>query len=116
MPFDNIIGAQWGDNASHTVTVGQRNFKLHTNSSEIARSHTVGMLGNGMLVNPATFLKEVDTRRNSGVDTFPEHLQISHAAHLISPAHVALDKAQEMVRGRVTIGPERDQVVIRSGR
>ena len=128
MPFDLIVGAQWGDegkgrmvdllaadadyvarysggdNAGHTVTVGDKIFKLHLIPSGCIQPHTVGVLGNGMLINPATLLGEIAQLQEAGVTINPQRMRISHAAHLITPAHIALDAAQEASRGADQIG------------
>ncbi|MDH5508166.1 MAG: adenylosuccinate synthase [Anaerolineae bacterium] len=128
MPLDIIVGAQWGDegkgrmvdllaaeadfvarygggdNAGHTVTVGESVFKLHLIPSGCIHPHTVGVLGNGMLVNPATLLYEMTQLKQAGIEINPRRLRISHAAHLITPAHRAMDKAQEAARGKDQIG------------
>jgi adenylosuccinate synthase len=128
MPLDIIVGAQWGDegkgrivdlmsaradvvarfnggdNAGHTVTVGPQTFKLHLIPSGIIHPHTVGVIGNGVVVNPQTLLAEMEMVRSHGVRVDAGRLRISHAAHLITPAHLALDKAQEKLRGKGSIG------------
>ena len=128
MPLDIIIGTQWGDegkgrivdllaakadfvarysggdNAGHTVTVGDQTYKLHLIPSGIVHEHTTGIMGNGMVINPATLLDEMSRLRAGGVQITPKRLRISYAAHLISPAHRALDAAQEKARGREQIG------------
>ena len=122
MPLDIIIGAQWGDegkgritdllaeraqvvarysggdNAGHTVTVGKRIFKLHLLPSGIVHPGVVGVLGNGMVVNPAHLLDEMGRLSQLGVEVSPLRIKISGAAHLITPAHVALDRADEASR------------------
>lgn len=128
MPLDIVIGTQWGDegkgrivdllaaqadlvarfnggdNAGHTVTVGNRTFKLHLVPSGVIHPHTIGVMGNGMVINPATFLNEVEMLQAAGVVAGPERLKISYAAHLITPAHRALDLAQESARGKASLG------------
>jgi adenylosuccinate synthase len=128
MPLQVIVGAQWGDegkgrivdwfaagadytarynggdNAGHTVTVGKEIFKLHLIPSGILHPRTIAVLGNGMVVNPHTLIEEMDTLRNSGLSISPQRLHISHAAHLITPAHQALDRALEASRGSGNIG------------
>ena len=128
MPLDIVIGTQWGDegkgrivdllaaqadivarfnggdNAGHTVTVGTHTFKLHLIPSGIIHPHTVGVLGNGMVVNPSSFLSEVEMLQNAGVQVGPDRLRISFAAHLITPAHRAMDLAQETARGSGNLG------------
>ncbi|MGE5222734.1 MAG: adenylosuccinate synthase [Omnitrophica WOR_2 bacterium] len=128
MPLNIIVGAQWGDegkgrvvdvlaaqadyvarfnggdNAGHTVTVGRQTFKLHLIPSGIVHPHTTGVIGNGVVVNPGTLLSEMETLKSAGIPISPERLRISYAAHLITPAHIAMDKAQEDSRGQYKIG------------
>jgi adenylosuccinate synthase len=128
MPLDIVVGAQWGDegkgrmvdlfaakakivsrysggdNAGHTVTVGKQIFKLHLVPSGLARPHTLGILGNGVVINPDTLLKEINLLREGGLEINPKRLVISPSAHLITPAHRALDAAQETMRGAGQIG------------
>ena len=128
MPLQIIVGAQWGDegkgrivdwfaagadfsarfnggdNAGHTVTVGERIFKLHLIPSGIIHPHSTAVLGNGMVINPRTLFEEMDMLGQLGVSTSPDRLHISYAAHLITPAHQALDRALETARGRDNIG------------
>jgi len=128
MPLDILVGAQWGDegkgritdllaeeaqvvarysggdNAGHTVTVGAQLYKLHLLPSGILQPRVVSVLGNGMVINPARLLAEMEQLKQSGVDVSPARIKISHAAHLITPAHVALDKAEEAARAEGKIG------------
>jgi adenylosuccinate synthase len=128
MPLDIIVGAQWGDegkgrivdllaggaavvarwgggdNAGHTVTVGETIFKLHLIPSGIIHPHAIGVMGNGMVINPETLLAELAHLEDLGVRVPPERLRISPNAHLITPAHRALDAAQEQQRGGGRIG------------
>jgi adenylosuccinate synthase len=128
MSFTIVVGAQWGDegkgrvvdllaadadivaryyggdNAGHTVTVDQKTFKLHLLPSGLVHEHPVGLLGNGMVINPKTLLREMEEVRQAGLIINPERLKISHAAHLITPGHIALDGAREKARGSKMIG------------
>jgi adenylosuccinate synthase len=128
MPLDIVVGTQWGDegkgrivdllaaradlvarynggdNAGHTVTTGAHTFKLHLIPSGIIHPHTVAVIGSGTLVNPATLLSEIDMLRQNGVQVDPGRLRLSFAAHIITPAHQALDRAQEAARGGAQIG------------
>jgi adenylosuccinate synthase len=128
MPLDIIVGAQWGDegkghitdmlaaeadvvarynggdNAGHTVTVGDDIFKLHLIPSGIIHERATCLIGNGVAVNPAILLREIDALAEQGVDVSPGRLKISRNAHLITPAHIALDKARETQRGDEAIG------------
>lgn len=146
MPLTVVVGAQWGDegkgrivdllaakadivaryyggdNAGHTVTVGKETFKLHLLPSGVVHPHSIGLLGNGMVINPATLLDEMDRIRRAGVEVNPERIKISHAAHIITPGHIALDGAREAARGagligttKRGIGPAYTSKVTRSG-
>jgi adenylosuccinate synthase len=128
MPLTIIIGAQWGDegkghitdrlaqgaavvarysggdNAGHTVTIGGEVFKLHLIPSGIIHSGVVCLIGNGAVVNPAVLLREMDALAARGLDVGPARLKLSGGAHLITPGHIAMDKAHERERGRGAIG------------
>lgn len=128
MSLDIVVGTQWGDegkgrvvdllavqadfvarynggdNAGHTVTVGDKIFKLHLIPSGVIQPHTVGVIGNGLVINPAVLLSEMEMLRAAGVEITPERLRISFAAHIITPAHLALDRAREQARGAGKIG------------
>ncbi len=128
MPMDIIVGAQWGDegkgrivdllssqaavvarfnggdNAGHTVTVRNQTFKLHLIPSGIIHPHTTAVIGSGVVINPEALLAEMEMLRGYGIPIGAERLRLSHAAHLITPAHRALDQAQEKARGKGSIG------------
>lgn len=128
MPLDIIVGTQWGDegkgrivdllseeadavarysggdNAGHTVTVGENIFKLHLIPSGIVHPHTQAFIGNGVVINPVTLLSEIEQLRQAGIEVHPKRLFISYAAHLITAGHLALDRAQEAARGQAKIG------------
>jgi adenylosuccinate synthase len=128
MPLQIVIGTQWGDegkgrvvdllsekadyvarynggdNAGHTVTVGVNIYKLHIIPSGIIHSKTIGILGSGMVINPATLLEEMKMLKTAGVSITPDRLWISDAAHLITPGHKLLDKAQDAALGKNQIG------------
>ncbi len=101
---DLVARYNGGDNAGHSVTVGSQLFKLHFVPSGIIHPSTVAILGNGMVINPKSLLDEIEALHVAGVNVSPQRLHISHAAHLITPAHQALDKAQESQRGKENIG------------
>jgi adenylosuccinate synthase len=128
MPVTILVGAQWGDegkgrvadwlaaeadvvarfaggdNAGHTVYVGKNVFKLHLVPSGILHEQVTCVLGNGMVINPVNLVKEIDDLRAMGVDVSPERLVVSTKAHIITPAHIALDSAAEAARGEEAIG------------
>jgi adenylosuccinate synthase len=128
MPLDIVVGTQWGDegkgrvvdllaaqadfvarysggdNAGHTVTVRDRTFRLHLVPSGLVYPHTIGVIGNGVVINPKILLSEMEAIRKAGVEINSERLLISYAAHMITPGHIALDRAQEMTRSNQKIG------------
>ena len=93
-----------GDNAGHTVYVNGELFKFHLLPSGILHQGVTCVLGNGMVINPVNLLREMDEMAARGIDVSPERLHISTRAHIISPAHIALDKAAEQARGAQAIG------------
>ena len=93
-----------GDNAGHTVKVKDRRFALHLIPSGVIHTHTTGLLGNGMVINPAVLLKEMEQLQEAGVEVSPDRIRIAYNAHLITPGHLALDKAREEFRGKDKIG------------
>ncbi len=101
---DFVVRYNGGDNAGHTVTVGQKTFKLHLIPSGIIHAHTIGILGNGLVINPTSLLNEIEMLQKSGIVVNPTRLKLSFAAHLISVGHIALDKAREAARGDSKIG------------
>ena len=101
---DLVARFNGGDNAGHTVTVGPTTFKLHLVPSGIIHPQTVCLMGNGMVINPLSFLSEIEALTAAGVDASPARLFVSPAAHLITPAHRLLDQAQEAARGAGRIG------------
>jgi adenylosuccinate synthase len=101
---DIVARYSGGDNAGHTITIGDEIFKLHLIPSGIVHEDVVCMIGNGVVLNPAVLLHEIDALAERGIQVTPERLKISRSAHLITPAHVALDKADEQTRGGEAIG------------
>jgi adenylosuccinate synthase len=93
-----------GDNAGHTVRVGGESFKLHLVPSGIVHPGVVCVLGGGMAVNPLKLVEELAGLRARGVNVDPGRVLLAENAHLITPAHLALDRAKEASRGRGAIG------------
>jgi adenylosuccinate synthase len=101
---DIVARYNGGDNAGHTVTLEKQTFKLHLIPSGIIHPQTLAMLGNGVVINPCSLLAEMETLRTAGLIINEQRLRLSYAAHLITPAHRALDAAQEAWRGSSSIG------------
>jgi adenylosuccinate synthase len=90
---DLVVRFQGGDNAGHTVIVGDEVFKLHLVPSGVLHEHITPVIGNGVVVNPRTLISEMDMLAQRGIDT--SRIRVSRAAHVIMPYHIALDGAAE---------------------
>jgi len=97
-----VVRFSGGDNAGHTIINSYGEFKLHLVPSGIFRPNVTCIIGNGVVINPAVLLEELDLIHKRGVDT--SNLFISDRAHLIMPYHVLLDKLEEERRGKGAIG------------
>jgi adenylosuccinate synthase len=126
MPAIVLVGAQWGDegkgkatdllgdrvqyvvryqggnNAGHTVVIGDDSYALHLLPSGVLSPEVTPVIGNGVVIDPEVLLREIDGLRERGVSC--EHLLISANAHLIMPYHRALDKVTERYLGSARIG------------
>ena len=129
MPVIAIIGAQWGDegkgkiidllaekvnmvarfsggnNAGHTVVNPYGEFAMHLVPSGIFYRHVTCVVGNGVVIDPAVLLEEIDQLKKRGVEV--DKLFISDRAHLIMPYHILLDGLEEEARGGGAIGTTR---------
>ncbi|MDR1341844.1 MAG: adenylosuccinate synthase [Prevotellaceae bacterium] len=127
MKVDVVIGLQWGDegkgkivdvltpkysvvarfqggpNAGHTMEFDGKKFVLHTIPSGIFRDGTTNLIGNGVVVDPAILMGEVEKLNAAGVPT-KGRILLSKKAHLILPTHRMLDAAQEAAKGGAKIG------------
>jgi adenylosuccinate synthase len=92
---DYIVRFQGGNNAGHTLVVEGRQFIFHLIPSGILYEDKICMIGNGVIVDPAVLLREIDGLREKGLNISPERLMISENAHLIMPYHARLDQAKE---------------------
>src|SRR5690349_2386950 len=88
-----VVRYQGGDNAGHTVVVGSETVKLQLCPSGVTYPHITSVIGNGVVVNPATLIAELDMLAAKGIDT--SKVRVSRSAHVIMPYHVALDRANE---------------------
>ena len=126
MPGVAIVGAQWGDegkgkvtdlfadkasvivrfqggnNAGHTIIRDGVTYKFHLIPSGILHPRTLCVIGNGVVIDPAVMISEIDDLRRRGVDV--ANLKISANAHLIMPYHIMLDTAGEAELGELKIG------------
>ena len=92
---DYIVRFQGGNNAGHTLVVEGRQFIFHLIPSGILYEDKICMIGNGVIVDPAVLLREIDGLREKGLNVSPKRLMISENAHLIMPYHARLDQAKE---------------------
>ncbi|MEK6720321.1 MAG: adenylosuccinate synthase [Chloroflexota bacterium] len=88
-----VVRYQGGDNAGHTVVTGDEVFKLHLVPSGVLYRHITSVIGNGVVVNPATLISELDMLAGRGIDV--ARVRVSRSAHVTMPYHVALDRAME---------------------
>lgn len=101
---DVVARFQGGNNAGHTVIVGDIEYKLHLIPSGIIYPGTKGIIGNGVVVDPEVLLDEMEYLRGKGVEVDPSNLKISSHAHIIMPYHKILDGLEEEARGDAKIG------------
>ncbi|HVE92426.1 MAG TPA: adenylosuccinate synthase [Actinomycetota bacterium] len=129
MPVTVVVGAQWGDegkgkvtdllapdvemvvryqggdNAGHTIMVGDSVYKLSIIPSGVLHRHITPVIGNGVVVNPQRLLEEIGELEGAGVSC--DRLRVSANAHLVMPYHLALDKVNERYLGRNRLGTTR---------
>ncbi|MEU6848345.1 adenylosuccinate synthase [Actinacidiphila alni] len=99
---DYVVRYQGGNNAGHTVVVGDQKYALHLLPSGILSPGCTPVIGNGVVVDPAVLLSELSGLNERGVDT--SKLLISGNAHLITPYHQTIDKVTERFLGNRKIG------------
>ena len=100
---DIVVRFQGGHNAGHTLVVGNETYKLSLLPSGLVRGK-IGIIGNGVVVDPEALLAEIEKVRAQGIDVTPASLRIAENATLILPMHPALDRAREAARGDRKIG------------
>jgi adenylosuccinate synthase len=99
---DYVVRYQGGNNAGHTVVIGDQKYALHLLPSGILSPDCVPVIGNGVVVDPAVLFQELDALIDRGVDI--SKLIISANAHLITPYHRTIDKVSERFLGKNRIG------------
>jgi adenylosuccinate synthase len=100
---DIVVRFQGGHNAGHTLVVGNQTYKLSLLPSGLVRGK-LGIIGNGVVVDPVALLAEITRVREQGLNITPDILRIADNAPLILPLHAALDSAREIARGDKRIG------------
>ena len=127
MPAYAVLGAQWGDegkgkivdflskeaaivarfsggnNAGHTVMNHLGTFKLHLIPVGVFWPESIGVIGNGVVVDPDGLLQEIDGLEQKGID-LKDRLMVSERSHIVMPYHVLLDELAEVARGNKAIG------------
>ncbi|MGB8705067.1 MAG: adenylosuccinate synthetase, partial [Gillisia sp.] len=101
--YDIIARFQGGPNAGHTLEFDGQKHVLHTIPSGIFHENTLNLVGNGVVIDPVIFKKELDNLEKHGIE-YKSKLLISRKAHLILPTHRLLDAASEASKGKAKIG------------
>ena len=101
--YDVIARFQGGPNAGHTLEFEGNKHVLHTIPSGIFHPKAINLIGNGVVIDPIIFKKEIDNLAPYKID-FTDKLLISKKAHLILPTHRLLDAASEAAKGKAKIG------------
>jgi adenylosuccinate synthase len=104
---DYVVRYQGGNNAGHTVVIGDEtghseSYALHLIPSGVLRPECIPVIGNGVVVDPAVLLEEMDGLAARGVDV--SRIRLDANAHLIMPHHRALDRVTERYLGKAKIG------------
>lgn len=100
--FDCVVRYQGGNNAGHTIVVGDRSYGLHQVPSGIMYPECISVIGNGCVVNPHVLLEEIDMFERDGIST--ANLKVSGNAHIIMPYHIDLDGEYEELLGDHSLG------------
>ena len=120
---DYVVRFQGGNNAGHTLVVEGKKYVFHLIPSGILYENKKCMIGNGVVIDPAILLDEMEELTEAGLPVSPERLTISQNAHLIMPYHRLLDGASESAKKDGTkigttgrgIGPCYGDKILRSG-
>ncbi|MCD4664941.1 MAG: adenylosuccinate synthase [Bacteroidales bacterium] len=101
--YDIIARFQGGPNAGHTIEFDNKKLILHTIPSGIFYPDTINIVGNGVIIDPFIFSKELENLKENGIYA-EKNLLISKKAHLILPTHRLLDATYEAAKGKAKIG------------
>src|SRR3954462_10071807 len=101
--FEMVVRYQGGHNAGHTVRIGDRIFVLKLIPSGILRPGKLAIIGNGLVVDPAALISEMETLEAAGVEV-SRQLRISNRAHVIFPFHRMMERMSEDRPGKTSIG------------
>lgn len=100
---DIVVRTQGGNNAGHTVFIGEKKYVLHLVPSGILRQGKTCIIGNGVVIDPVSLVGELDGLLKHGIDV-QGSLFISETAHLVLPYHRELDAQRELLKGKNKIG------------
>ncbi len=101
---DVVVRFQGGHNAGHTLVIGNQTYKLSLLPSGVVREGKLGVIGNGVVVDPWALTSEIERLRKQGVSVGPHNLRIAENATLILPLHSELDVMREAAAGEGKIG------------
>jgi adenylosuccinate synthase len=101
---DVVVRSQGGNNAGHTVVVGETKYILRLIPSGILRPGKLCVIGNGVVVDPISLCEEIAELKSQGVEISNKNLLISEGAHLVFPYHKLIDEKREIAVGRNKIG------------
>jgi len=101
---DIIVRYQGGNNAGHTIVIGDEKVILHHLPSGILRQDKLSVIGNGVVVDPKVLLQEINELNSAGYSVDEKNLKISDRAHVIMPYHREIDSARESMNGKARIG------------
>ncbi len=100
---DIVVRTQGGNNAGHTVFLGEKKYVLHLIPSGILRPKKTCVIGNGVVIDPVNLVAEIDSLIRMGIGV-EKNLLISETAHLVFPYHRELDEQRELLKGKNKIG------------
>jgi adenylosuccinate synthase len=98
---DYVVRFQGGNNAGHTIVIGDKTYKLNLIPSGVLDESKVSIIGNGVLIDPKVLLSELENLSRAGVKP---NLKISQRAHVIMPYHIAMDEALSGHQGNLSAG------------
>ena len=101
---DIVVRSQGGNNAGHTVILGEKKYVLHLIPSGILRPNKTCVIGNGVVIDPVAVVGEIEGLLEKKIKVSKKNLLISDAAHIVFPYHRALDEQREIAKGKKKIG------------
>jgi adenylosuccinate synthase len=101
---DVVVRFQGGNNAGHTLVVGNIEYKMSLLPSGVVRPGKLSIIGNGVVVDPWALAAEIEAMRAKGLAISPDNLKLADNAALILPSHGRLERAREERRGEKKIG------------